>query len=398
MSTGIRIYSPAYSAGYGYAAIPYVRGLVNAGVPVHWTPISDPSPNATPLNSAAKAKLIEATDQSTALNDLAALFRATETPIDCNAVFVHTMPEAWDRYFEPGKLNVGYTTWETDQLPTHWPHLLKQAHVICVPCEHNLRVFAAEVTGRPIHVVPHIRRHAWQRASSDAIKEFKSSLGIPEDHFVFYSIGTWEPRKNFESLLRAFTTAFNADHKVTLLVKTSPIGSGPAPLYARQNTHTLVSDVMAELEQTLGRPLPNICVLPYELSEAGIDMLHQIGHCYVSLSHGEGWGMGAFDAATLGNPVVMTKWGGQLDFLGDDWPGAVTARLGPAPVWPPYQPSFWPSQNWAYPDVSVAVERLRTAVDSPQTMQNAARSIQQQITNRFSEYLVIRQLKEALGV
>ena len=36
-----------------------------------------------------------------------------------------------------------------------------------------------------------------------------------------------------------------------------------------------------------------------------------------SCARGEGWGLGGFDAAAHGNPVVTTGFGGQLDYLAD---------------------------------------------------------------------------------
>jgi urease accessory protein len=39
-------------------------------------------------------------------------------------VILHTVPEHWPRFIEPGKQNIGCTVWETDALPPRWPLLL----------------------------------------------------------------------------------------------------------------------------------------------------------------------------------------------------------------------------------------------------------------------------------
>ena len=43
--------------------------------------------------------------------------------------------------------------------------------------------------------------------------------------------------------------------------------------------------------------------------------IHYLGNCFVSFTHGEGLGMGAYEASWFGNTVAMTGYGGQLDFL-----------------------------------------------------------------------------------
>ena len=131
------------------------------------------------------------------------------------------------------------------------------------------------------------------------------------------------------------------------MLKTGPIGYGPPPFYAEEPTLAMAQAAVDEATDALDRDAPTICVLPYEFTGRGVDMLHEIGDAYVSLSHGEGWALGTFDAATRGTPVIATGWGGHLDYLGDDWPGAVPWRHGQVPVWPPWKPSYWPSQRWA---------------------------------------------------
>ena len=45
------------------------------------------------------------------------------------------------------------------------------------------------------------------------------------------------------------------------------------------------------------------------LSRNSMMALHARGDCFVSLCHSEGWGLGSFEAAALGNPVLITNYG-----------------------------------------------------------------------------------------
>ena len=85
--------------------------------------------------------------------------------------------------------------------------------------------------------------------------------------------------------------------------------------------------------------------------------LHERGNCFVSLCRSEGWGLGAFDAAASGNPVVTTGFGGHLDYLaGTDY----LVRFDLVPVDDPAgYPSYAPDQHWAEPDLDHGAELLR---------------------------------------
>ncbi len=385
MPGGVKYYSFVEATGYGLAAVAYVRGLVNAGVPVQWVPlrIEGYGIRAIPLGEPLPLAAPAAGDA--ALRDLAALVDATARPIDCDTILAHTDPEHWPRLFEPGKQNVGYTVWEADRPPVHWLPLLNAADKVCVPCDLNARAFVAAGVTSSIAVVPHIRRHAWNEFAPSEVETFRSQLGIGEDHFVFYSINSWTPRKNLPELLRAFGHAFDGNDPVTLLVKTPPTGYGSPPFYPEQATTELAQATIDAIEEELGRAVPPICLLPYELTGRGLDLVHEIGDCYVSLTHGEGWGLGAFDAATRGKPVVMTGWGGHLDYLKPHWTGAVSSQLVEVPIWPPHRPCFWPPQRWAAPNFDSAVETLRRAYSEQDVMIDEAMRIQASITNQYAE-------------
>ena len=373
-----------------------MRGLVNAGVPVQWVPVKYRGNDDIPVRFGEPLLLSPLAIDDAALRDLPSLLAATSRPIAYDTIIAHTVPEHWPGLFEPGKRNVGYTVWETDAPPPHWVPLLNSADRICVPCQMNRDSFMAAGVRPPVHVVPHIRRHAWNEFAPSEISAMRMQLGIPENHFVFYTINAWDPRKALPMLLRTYIHAFTADDPVTLLIKVPPLGYGAPPFYQREPTIALAQAAIDAAAGEVGREPPSVCLLPYDLTGRGIDMLHELGDCYVSLAHGEGWALGAFDAATRGTPVVMTGWGGHLDYLGADWPGALDYRLAVVPVWPPHRPSYWPSQRWAAPDFDGAVAALRRAFEMPEAAADAAAQIQAEISDRYAEPVVTRQLLAAL--
>jgi hypothetical protein len=394
---GILYHSFVEPSGYGIAAIGYVRALVNAGVPVRWAPVVRTGPTVR-LRTASDALpwAICATEDAS-LADLPALLEATSGPIAVDTVVVHTVPEYWPALFAPGKRNVGMTVWETDRPPAHWRTLLESAHGVIVPCTQNRDVIVASGARVPVHVVPHVRRHAWNAFAPSELAAARERFGLGEARFVFYAINQWDPRKALPETLDTFVRAFGPDDGVTLLLKTGPLGYGPPPHYGREPSLGMAQRAVDRATDALDRDAPTICVLPYDLNGRGIDMLHELGDAYLSLSHGEGWGIGLFDAATRGTPAVATGWGGHLDYLGPDWPGAVRSRITRVPVWPPWQPSYWPSQRWATPEPEAAIAAMRALVADPAPARAAAQAIAEDIANRYAEPIVAKALLEALA-
>ncbi len=394
----VKYYSLFEASGYGSAAIAYVRGLLNAGVALHWIPLLyRGGERVTPLRAGDDVPLLSSCANDAALRDLPALLAATSRAIACDTVIVHTAPELWPDFFEAGRRNVGYTVWEADALPPHWVPRMNRADRILVPWSMNRPVVTASGVRPPVFVVPHIRRHAWNEFAPSMLDALRTQLGIPQDHFVFYTIASWSPRKALPLLLQAFIRAFTADEPVSLLVKTSPMGYGEPPFYPEHPSASLAKMAVDAAGAELGRKPPSICLLPYELDGRGIDLLHELGDCYVSLAHGEGWALPIFDAASRGTPVVATGWGGHLDYLGADWPGAIAYRLGTVPILPPDKPSFWPPQRWALPQFDAAVAALQQAYTAPEPARAAAVGIEETISNRYAEPVVIRTLLDALN-
>lgn len=396
MSGGLKFYSYCDSSGYGSSGLAYLRGLLNAGWSVHWIPLVYNGKNFVPLQPTENPPLLNLAQGDASLQDLSAIREATSRPLEYSTVFAQTGPDQWPRFFESGKKNVGYTTWEADALPPHWKPCLDLADAICVPCQLNHQTFSKAHLRAPIHVIPHIRRHAWNDFTIAELQAMRVSLGIPPDHFIFYSINSWDPRKNNTELLQSYLEAFPAASPVTLILKTSEQGYSEGPFYAWQDTSELANRAIADISSASGGASAQICLLPYELSGRGIDMLHALGDCYVSASRGEGWGMGIFDAATRGTPVLATGWGGHLDYLGSDWPGTIPFSMRTVPVWPPSAPLFWPPQRWAEPNFEDMVKAWRNALSDAQHQKAAAQTIAADIANRFAEPVITAQLGAVL--
>jgi glycosyltransferase involved in cell wall biosynthesis len=396
---GLKYITYGNHSGYGLAALAYARALRNAGVPVWWVPLfarngRDAQWRAGDgLSALTIARHIE-TDAT--VRDLPALLDATrEKPYD--TVLVHTVPEKWPALVEAGKRNVGYTVWETDTLPAHWRPLLDLPDKVLVPCTMNRTVFVDGGVARPVVVVPHIRRHVWSHETAADGAALREQLGVPHDHFVFYSIAVWDPRKALADLIGVYSRAFCGDDKVSLVLKTSAV-IDPLALEraAAPNVAARVRALQDAIAAETGRPPAHIAVLAAdEVAGRVVDALHATGDCYVSLTHGEGWGIGAFDAATLGKPVLIAPFGGPADYLPADYPGFIDYRMEPVSGWVEGA-SFQPPQRWAQADPVDASRKMRDAVTRYLSLLEPAAVASERIVNRYAEPVVARELIAAL--
>jgi len=379
MVRGIKYIAPLPPGGYAEAAKRAMLGLVRAGVPVTFLPLVE--------GRGLGMNLEPYSGRSIADPDLAPL---CNRPIDYDTVIVHAPPELFPpmRAAEPGKLLVGATVWETDRLLPHWLPWLEAADRIVVPCQWNRSVFIASGIRRPVHVVPHIC------ADFPAALAEADSRASAND-FVFYSIGIWSSRKGWESLIRAYLTAFTANDAVTLVIKTTERN------LTRLRPWVWPRTTRGAVRQLCGRSRSGakIRVVTEALSEAELAALHREGDCYVSLPHAEGWGLGIFDAAAAGNPVVTTGYGGPLDYLGEDYPFLVNHRVGPAQARGFERKLFLPDQNWAIPDEDDAARKMRLVFDEKRagTAAAAARRVQERIRRRYDAGTVTAELLNVLG-
>lgn len=395
---GVRYYGGGDLSGYGQAAVANVRALVNAGVPVQWVPLNWTPDRLIPgqwHDYGGKPQPV-LTAKGSALADVATLVERTRRPIDPDVVIAHAPPESWPGLFCSNSLNVGCTVWETSRTPAHWRPLMARADVIAVPSEFNRRVFQAALPEQRIALLPHIRRHTWNDYTPTEIRQARDDLGIPDDHRVFYTIATWDPRKALPELISLFARAFHSETPVTLLIKTNASGTDTGPHFQQRPTRALAAEVVSAIGRELGREPPNIILNTDQLDSAELDMIHAIGDVYVTVSHGEGFGLGAFEAATRATPVLAPAWGGQTDFLGDDWPGALPFRMTQVPLWPPHRPSYFPSQRWASVDTEAAVERMRSVLSDSAPFEREARAIRERIVERFAEPVIAGQWLELI--
>lgn len=376
---GIRYVSLYEPSGYGEAGRRLVLGLKEIGVPVTWAPMVLGRGWGLPYEPW----------NGDSVGD-AELDCLCNRPVDYDVLLVHLRPEYYPHWIarEPGKKTVAYTVWETDKLPRHWPRILNDLDLVLVPSDWNREVFRRSGVTTPIRVVPHC-------LDPTPGPERPWASGLGNSDFLFYTINEWTERKALWSVIHAYLSTFRAEEPVVLLIKTSQRDGARARvpftgiyLYETRNT---VDRIMRRYD----RPA-RVHLITDVLSNDRIRALHARGDCHVSLCRAEGWGLGAFDAAAAGNPVIMTGYGGQREFLSDDLACLVDYKLVPVRS-RMHRTLYTSDQRWADPDLNHAARLMRHVFENADDARARARTLAAHVQRRFDREVIARLLAESVA-
>jgi glycosyltransferase involved in cell wall biosynthesis len=381
--SGVRWLGWAPGSGYGDATAAYLSGLRQAGIDVAWTTLGwSPGPWRWLGPS------LDVDVRGLRHEDIA------NREIDHEIVVVHSTPIRQDLISREwgDRPRVAFTAWETDRLPAGWVSILNRYDAVFVPSRFSQEVCTESGVATSISVIPHPARRV---VASDA--------AAPADRrpFTFYVIASWTTRKAIVDTVEAYLQAFDVDDEVRLVVHTGRVDQiAAARATADAADRASTSPTWLALARMLAgrRRLPEIILSTEVLPEAGIEALHRTGDCFVSLSRGEGFGLGAFDAAAFGNPSVITGWGGWLDYLPDGYPYAVDYDLVPAIVDLPdayFTPQ--PGERWAHAHIGHGAALMRRVFENRDEAAHWGDRIRAKVAGEFDLATVTVKLVNSLA-
>jgi glycosyltransferase involved in cell wall biosynthesis len=321
---GIKYICARGTSGYAQAAKDYIVGLHKAGIPVTVQFIEEIYDKTNTENG----------ERNLIVNKL------VDNDIEYNKIIIHSTPELWERYVNYNKKGVeviGMTVWEADSLDPRWPNWINKVDKLIVPCTWNIEVFRNSGVTIPIEAIPHIYK---------PLEKTKKTIEEVKKTYTFYTIGQWTERKGIGDLIVSFLNAYTKDDNVSLLIKTFGLGHS---LEESQKIKTAINTIADKYISPA-----KIVLISGECTEEEISSIHNSGDCFISLCKSEGWGLGAFDAVGFGNPVIITGYGGQLDFIQQP---TVNFKLGSVKNmgWCTWHNE---EQKWAYPNLDHAQELM----------------------------------------
>jgi glycosyltransferase involved in cell wall biosynthesis len=382
---GIKYVSLYENSGYGYAARAYLQGLIKTGIPITWTPMI-PGKGWGLGYIPFLGRDIGDPDLDSVCNRF----------IDYDTIILHLTPEYYPLWLkrETGKRMIGYTVWETDKPPRHWPPLLNAMDVLLVPSRWNKEIFIKWGVTKPISVIPHIAMNYDPMRSPGNASQSSCDMygwGIGADDYVFYSIGMWTARKDPGNTIQCYLDNFTADDNTLLLIKTTKYD------YTKKYFWRFFSYTERTVEKILKnyKNPARMKLIDEEISHEDILNLHARGDCYISLCRSEGWGLGAFDAASFGKPIIITGYGGQTEYLPGHLAHLVDYRLVPV-IDEIGKQSYSRDQRWAEPNRTHASQLIRQVYEGRNATDPRGIMLSEHIRERFSESVIIPKLIQAI--
>tara|TARA_R110002074_G_scaffold14595_3_gene50230 strand:- start:375 stop:2387 length:2013 start_codon:yes stop_codon:yes gene_type:complete len=275
-----------------------------------------------------------------------------------------TIPNEWEA--PPGDVvNIGYTAGIETTLVDHtW--LLKgneMDKIICVS-EHSKNVLqSTQYRGETSNGEESLLTLTTPvDAVGYPVKKFEhNDLDLDlSTAFNFLSVAQWGPRKNLENMVMWFLEEFR-DDDVGLILKTNLAKNC---LVDREICHDRLRQLFNTIEDVDSAKC-RIYLLHGDMSDEEIHSLytHSKINAFVSLSHGEGFGLPIFEAAYSGMPIVTAPWSGPSDFLyGDDKRAKfydVAYDLGQIPDEAVWEGVLLKESHWCYPREHAAKRQMR---------------------------------------
>ena len=218
--------------------------------------------------------------------------------------------------------------------------------------------------------------------------------------FNFLSIAMLGPRKNMQNMVKWFCEEFKNEN-VGLVLKTSIASGGPMD---KEATINAIQDAIPD-----GDKKCKIYLLHGNLNEQELHSLYSRPdiHCYVTTTHGEGFGLPIFEAACYGMPVIATDWSAHVEFLTvpvkEDGKikfkklfSELEYELKPIPKTAVWKDILEEGSLWAYPKENSFKRQVRAVYEDYEKYKLRAETLKQKILHDHAEEKIVKRMSDSI--
>ena len=233
------------------------------------------------------------------------------------------------------------------------------------------------------------------------------NLGIELDYdFNFLVMAQFGPRKNLPNTVKWFIEEFH-DDEIGLVVKANIAKN------CLMDRERLFNDMKSLISQYPDRKC-KVYLLHGDMTDAEVHTLfeHKQIKAFLTLTHGEGFGLPVFEAAYTGMPVIAPGWSGQLDFLVNKSTGRsefynVEYDIQEIPKEVVWDGVIIADSMWAYPREHSAKQEMRkcyadlTSDNAEEVLQRSAahaKYLEETFSNATQYALMVSEICETVGI
>lgn len=278
---------------------------------------------------------------------------------------------------------------ETDKVSPAWQVKTNEvADVLVVPSFHSARAVCAGIYNgmkgpqqilnrKPLYILPEwVNTDVFNTDPTKSLVVNKGSVmamdDMPDFNFIVVGLGMdkaeGEDRKNLTLTVKWFCEQFKGSKDVGLILKVSMVNCSEVDF---RNVKDRI--VFIKNQTGCGGQFPKIKLIHGRLSDLEMATLykHPKVKAFVTLTHGEGFGLPIIEAAACGVPVIATNWSGHLDFLNIDGKSKfvpIDFKLEPIPQSAVWEGVMEKDTRWANPienDVKMKMSKVVMSYSKP---------------------------------
>ncbi len=310
-----------------------------------------------------------------------------------------TIPNEWEKL---APINIGYTAGiESDKIDPVWIEKASIMDKIIVVSNHakygfdTTAWYGTDQSGKriefknmvPVETVNYCSRK-WEPTKLDINLTTK---------FNFLAIAQWGPRKNLVNTVKWFVEECH-DLDVGFVLKTN----------IRKNN--VADRILTEknIKSALGEYPDRKCkvyLVHGDMTESELAGLytHPKIKSFVTLTHGEGFGLPIFEAVCHGLPVISPEWGGQCDFLYAPYRNKnkamfskVSYTIAPIQEFARWEGVLHPQSNWCYPEPESYKKQLRETIKDYKKKKKMASTLQKHVLEEFAPERMYQKFSDAI--
>ncbi len=273
-----------------------------------------------------------------------------------------------------------HTMFETDRCPQEWVSGLNLADDVLVPSEFGVDAFRSSGV-KNVRCMPF-------PINTDLFSPNTSKLIDHDSRFKFMYFGDQSSRKNVSFLVQAYLNVFANRDDVVLILKI---------LTDRNKLEKEILALSNLRNKSLGgNRLPEILIYPDMIPDYMIPGFINSCDCYVSPSHGEGFGLPALQAMACEKLVISIPWSACADYIDVHCALPLSYEVGPVSYAVVKDNQNFYGHQWANPSYEHLVNLMQYVVDNRDSLQGIRKAARKKVVEKYSIPVVSGLMKNFL--